>query len=130
MEVNKFCGKSTGTECWATVECECPSCRQGSMCPPPLCFPRRKMGFLSSRSSVGANTRHAAFETYVSYRSLLTGFDATCCNRITEPLSILPRVDGERYFTCPPKHGVFVRPQVIKVGDFPVAELVLDDEEM
>ncbi|TFY82551.1 hypothetical protein EWM64_g1462 [Hericium alpestre] len=39
-------------------------------------------------------------------------------------------VQGERYFTCLPKHGVFVRPDKVEVGDFPVEEINFDDEEM
>jgi tubulin-specific chaperone B len=37
-------------------------------------------------------------------------------------------VNGERFFTCQPKHGVFVRPERVEIGDFDV--LGLDDEEM
>lgn len=40
------------------------------------------------------------------------------------------RVQGERYFSCRPNFGVFVKPEKITVGDFPVEELCLDDEEM
>ncbi|TCD67400.1 hypothetical protein EIP91_012435 [Steccherinum ochraceum] len=39
-------------------------------------------------------------------------------------------VQGERYFTCKPNFGVFVRPDRVKVGDFPVEEIDFSDEEM
>lgn len=40
------------------------------------------------------------------------------------------RVKGERYFSCRQNYGVFVRPEKVKVGDYPVEELELEDEEM
>ena len=40
------------------------------------------------------------------------------------------RVQGERYFSCRHNFGVFVKPEKVTVGDFPVEELSLDDEEM
>lgn len=40
------------------------------------------------------------------------------------------RVQGERYFTCRPNYGVFVRPDRVRVGDFPVEEINFDDEEI
>ncbi|KAG6817313.1 hypothetical protein H0H87_010330 [Tephrocybe sp. NHM501043] len=39
-------------------------------------------------------------------------------------------VQGERYFTCQPKYGVFVAPDKVKVGDYPVEELNFEDEEI
>jgi len=39
-------------------------------------------------------------------------------------------IQGERYFTCRPNYGVFVRPDKVQIGDFPVEEIDLDDEEM
>ena len=31
---------------------------------------------------------------------------------------------GKRYFTCNPNYGVFLRPDKVKVGDYPVDELI------
>ncbi|KAI0034469.1 CAP Gly-rich domain-containing protein [Vararia minispora EC-137] len=39
-------------------------------------------------------------------------------------------VNGERYFECNMKYGVFVRPERVEVGDFPVEEINFDDEEI
>jgi len=39
-------------------------------------------------------------------------------------------VSGVRYFECKMKYGTFVRPERVQVGDFPVEELDLDDEEI
>lgn len=40
----------------------------------------------------------------------------------------LPRVKGERYFTCQAKYGVFVRPDKVHTGNFPVEEIDFDEE--
>ncbi|CAE7074893.1 unnamed protein product [Rhizoctonia solani] len=39
-------------------------------------------------------------------------------------------VQGERYFTCPDKHGAFVRPERVTVGDFPPIDPFADEFEM
>ncbi|KAG5641617.1 hypothetical protein DXG03_004640 [Asterophora parasitica] len=39
-------------------------------------------------------------------------------------------VQGEQYFTCRPKYGVFVQPDRVEVGDYPVEELDLEEEEI
>jgi tubulin-folding cofactor B len=36
-------------------------------------------------------------------------------------------VEGERYFSCRPKHGGFVRPDVVTIGDFGEEELELEE---
>ncbi|KAJ7780287.1 tubulin-folding cofactor B [Mycena maculata] len=37
-------------------------------------------------------------------------------------------VKGERYFSCRPNYGAFVRPEKVKVGDYPVEEIDLNEE--
>lgn len=39
-------------------------------------------------------------------------------------------VKGKRYFECAPKYGGLVRPNNLKVGDFPPVDDLSSDEEM
>lgn len=39
-------------------------------------------------------------------------------------------VDGEAYFNCRPNHGAFLRPDRIKVGDFPEEDIMASDDEL
>lgn len=36
--------------------------------------------------------------------------------------------EGKRYFSCAPMHGVFVRPERVRVGDYPVLDPFEDEE--
>ena len=36
---------------------------------------------------------------------------------------------GKKYFECKPNFGVFVKPERVKVGDYPVEEINFDDDE-
>ena len=45
-------------------------------------------------------------------------------------LNLFFSAKGEKYFSCRQNYGVFVRPEKLKVGDYPVEELELEDEEM
>ncbi|KAG2381295.1 hypothetical protein C9374_006284 [Naegleria lovaniensis] len=35
--------------------------------------------------------------------------------------------NNKRYFTCPPKHGIFIRPDMITIGDFPEENYDLEE---
>jgi hypothetical protein len=48
---------------------------------------------------------------------------------LTTGLTKRLRVHDERYFSCSPNYGVFVKPEKLTIGDFPVEELNLDDDE-
>ena len=39
------------------------------------------------------------------------------------------RVKGKKYFECKPNLGVFVKPERVKIGDYPVEEINFDDDE-
>lgn len=53
----------------------------------------------------------------------------TLCVPLSLIRALLSSVEGERYFTCKPNFGVFVRPDRVKIGDFPVEEINFDDDE-
>ncbi|KAF0976231.1 hypothetical protein FDP41_004906 [Naegleria fowleri] len=35
--------------------------------------------------------------------------------------------NNKRYFTCPPKHGIFIRPDMVTIGDFPEENYDLEE---
>ncbi len=39
-------------------------------------------------------------------------------------------VNGKKYFACSTNYGVFVKPDKVRVGDFPPEEIFLSDEEL
>ena len=38
-------------------------------------------------------------------------------------------IDDLTYFICPDKHGAFVRPNLVTVGDYPEEDIFMSDEE-
>lgn len=38
-------------------------------------------------------------------------------------------VEGNRYFTCSPRHAIFVRPDRVTIGDFPEEDLMASDDD-
>jgi hypothetical protein len=56
-------------------------------------------------------------------RRMIIFFEINC-------LPLLCSVQGKRYFTCRPSYGGFVRPEKLRVGDFPPLDLELEDEEI
>lgn len=52
------------------------------------------------------------------------------CSLVIPQQKYCCRVQGERYFTTRQSYGGFVRPDRVRVGDFPVEDLDMNDEEM
>ncbi|GAK62511.1 tubulin-folding cofactor b [Moesziomyces antarcticus] len=92
---------------------------------------RCQVDLLSGTGTTGANQRKGTIR-FVGSTKFATG--AWVGVEYDEPVGKNDgSVAGERYFTCKPNFGSFVRPDKVQVGDFPADDFDLDlddDEEM
>lgn len=86
---------------------------------------RGTVRFIGAVPSIPSPTSKAAVPPFTDSAPLWIGIE------LDEPTGKNDgSIGGERYFTCPDKRGLFVKPEKVEVGDFPPLDVnELDDME-